>query len=479
MEKLYLIPQKKLGRIAPEIYGVFTEHIGACVYDGIYCGDAAPNIHGFRRAIIDDLRALGTPLIRWPGGCFAETYDWRDGIGPVESRPVRLNWWTQHDGKYEPNLVGTDEFLDFAALVGATPYLAANLTATTPRDIRDWVDYINSPAGATTYARLRAANGHPEPYNVRLWGVGNENWGGGGNMTPEYYAGEYRKYAELMANASPELTLIGCGANADDFAWTRGVLAELSKKSVRMDGLAFHYYCGTAGGAVRFTDDEWRELIARAGRMQELIDRHWAAAVACGMEDRARLCIDEWGCWHNDKTDLVAENHLFEQQSTMRDAVITALTCNIFNQNCAKIRLCAVAQLVNNLHALFLAHEDRCIRTPTYHVFDMYKAHMGAEAIETIAPDGISASASVKEGRLTVTMANTTPDRAISLSLTAFGVDGVRSAEIATLGDGDLHAHNTFDCPEAVTLQRRWHESFDGEITLPRGTVAMVRMDME
>ncbi len=479
MEKLYLVPQKKIGRIAPEIYGVFTEHIGGCVYDGIYCGDAAENIHGFRKAIIDDLRAIDTPLVRWPGGCFAETYDWRDGIGPVENRPVRLSWWTPSDGKYEPNIVGTDEFLDFTALVGATPYVAANLTATTPRDIRDWVDYINSPANTTTYAKLRAANGHPEPYNVKLWGVGNENWGGGGNMTPEYYAGEYRKYAELMANASPDLTLIGCGANADDFGWTRRVLAELSKKSVRMDGLAFHYYCGTAGGAVDFTDDQWRELIARAGRMQELIDRHWAAAVSYGMEDKARLCIDEWGCWHNDRTDLIAENHLFEQQSTMRDAVISALTLNIFNRNCEKIRLCAVAQLVNNLHALFLAHEDKCIRTPTYHVFDMFKAHMGAEAIEVIAPDGISASASVKNGVMTVTLANTTPDRDITLSLTAFGMDGAGSAEIATLGTGDLHAHNTFDCPEAVTIHRETRARFDGELTLPRGTVAMVRMDME
>ena len=163
----------------------------------------------------------------------------------------------------------------------------------------------------------------------------------------------------------------------------------------------------------------------------------------------------------------------------MRDAVITALTLNIFNRNCEKIRLCAVAQLVNNLHALFLAHEDRCIRTPTYHVFDMFKAHMGAEAVEVIAPDGISASASIKDGGLTVTMANTTPDRDITLSLTAFGMNCGKSAEIATLGTGDLHAHNTFDCPEAVTIRRETHPHFDGEITLPRGTVAMVRMDLE
>ena len=202
VEKIYLIAPEKIGTINPDIYGVFAEHIGGVIYDGIYCGDKAENVRGFRKEIIEKLKAIRTPLVRWPGGCFAETYDWRDGVGPKEKRPTRINWWTENDGRYEPNLVGTDEFLDFCSLVGAEPYFAANMTSASPRDIRDWVDYVNSPEGSTTYAKLRAGNGHPAPYNVKLWGVGNENWGGGGNMTPEYYAGEYRRYAEVMANAS-------------------------------------------------------------------------------------------------------------------------------------------------------------------------------------------------------------------------------------------------------------------------------------
>lgn len=484
MEKLYLVTPHRTGTIAPEIYGVFTEHIGGCIYDGIYgenrmgevtCHDT---IHGFRREIIDRLRHLGTPVIRWPGGCFAEVYDWRDGIGPREDRPTRLNWWTQNDGKYEPNAVGTDEFLDFCALCGAQPYIAANLTAMTPLAIRDWIDYCNSPAGSTTYAKLRAKNGHPAPYNVKFWGVGNENWGGGGNMTPAYYAGEYRKYAAILDNACPGLTLFGCGANGGDLAWTRGVLDEITKRDVRMDGLAFHYYCGAAGDPVAFTNEEWDRLIRQAGEMEKLITRHWAAAVSYGMENHARLVIDEWGCWHPEGSGPSRGGNLFEQQSTIRDAVVTALTLNIFNNHCDKIRLCAVAQLVNNLHALFLAEGEKCICTPTYHVFDLFRTHKGASCIETIAPEGVSVSASVRDGKMTVTAANLSAERDVTLALTPLGCRMGSHAEIALLADADLHAHNTFAEPERVCPVCRTDDAFAGALDLPRGAVASVIWDM-
>ena len=473
MDKIYLILPEKLGRINPDIYGVFAEHIGGVIYDGIYVGEDSEveNIHGFRKFIIDKLRAANVPVIRWPGGCFAEIYDWRDGIGDRAKRPKRVSWWTYEDGRYEPNLVGTDEFLDFCGLCGARPYIAANLTTMSPLAIRDWVDYVNSPEGTTTMARLRAENGHPAPYNVKLWGVGNENWGGGGNMTPEYYACEYRRYAEVMANASKGLELIGCGANAFDYGWTRGVLGELSKKYVRMNGLAFHYYCGTAGGAVNFTNAEWNQLIAQAGKMQELIDRHWAAAVSYGLENNAKLVIDEWGCWHHDNTDLIADDHLFEQQSTMRDAVVTALTFNIFNNNCEKIRLCAVAQLVNNIHALFLSHEDKCLCTPTYHVFDMFKAHQGGAAFRAVGNDDISVSASEKDGEVMITLANLSPEKDYELDLAAVGFR-LGEGSVTLLHDDDLHAHNTFADPERV---RPTGKPLSGRLELPRGSVAAVR----
>ena len=485
MSRIYLFFPKVIGRIAPEIYGVFSEHIGGEVYDGIYVGEDSPaaNIHGFRKPIIDGLREAGVPLIRWPGGCFAEIYDWRDGIGPKQDRPVRINWWNQNDGRYEPNQVGTDEFLDFCALCDAQPYIAANITSTTPLSIRDWIDYCNSPAGTTTLAALREKNGHREPYGVKLWGVGNETWGGGGNMTPESYAMEYRRYSEIMNNASAGLELIGSGANAGDISWTRRMLDTLKDSGRHMAGMSFHYYCGGAGDPLTFTEEEWYRLLSQANKMQELIDRHWAAAVSYGMEANAKLCIDEWGCWHPGGSGPSKGANLFEQQSTVRDAAVSALTLNIFNNNCDKIKLCTVAQLVNNLHCLFLSAGENCICTPTYHVFKMYKAHHGADAIETFcdAPahgdlPGVSVSASVKDGYLTVTCANLSADRDEEIDLCPAGAVLGAEAEITVLASDDIHAYNTFEEPEAVKPHTETVSGFDGKVTLPYGSVTTIRV---
>ena len=472
MDKIYLVRPEKLGYVNPDIYGVFAEHIGGVIYDGIYVGKESEveNVHGFRKFIIDKLVSAKVPMIRWPGGCFAEIYDWRDGIGKVSERPTRVNWWNYADGKYEPNLVGTDEFLDFCLLCGAKPYLAANLTTMTPLAIRDWVDYVNSPEGTTTMAKLRAENGHPAPYDVKLWGVGNENWGGGGNMTAQFYANEYRRYATIMENTSRGLELFACGANGGDYEWTRRLLEGINEHGAPMHGMAVHYYCGSAGETTRFTNDEWRQLIRQAQEMQEIIDRHWGVVKSYGFEGRAKLCIDEWGCWHHDKNDLATEDHLFEQQSTIRDAVVTALTLNIFNNNCEKIRLAAVAQLVNNLHTLFLSHGKDCIVTPTYHVFDMYKGHQGGEAFRVIGNDDISASATVKDGVMTLTLANLSPDKDYELELEPVGF-GLGEGRLRVLEDDDLAAHNTFTEPERVKVVEK---EFGKVIELKRGSVAAV-----
>ncbi len=472
MDKIYLIRPETLGTVNPDIYGVFAEHIGGVIYDGIYVGEDSPveNIRGFRREIIDKLVAARIPLIRWPGGCFAEIYDWRDGIGPREKRPVRVSWWTEHDGRYEPNLVGTDEFLDFCSLCNAKPYIAANLTSMTPLDIRDWVDYCNSPEGSTTMAKLRAENGHPAPYDVKLWGVGNENWGGGGNMTPEFYTNEYRRYATIMDNSAKGLELIACGSNAADYNWTHGLMKGISEKWGKMNGYAFHYYCGGAGDPVNFTADEWNDLVGRALRMEELIDRHWSIIKAYDKTGMARLCIDEWGCWHPGGTGPSKGFNLFEQQSTMRDAVITALTLNIFNNNCDKVRLAAVAQLVNNLHCLFLSGGENCICTPTYHVFDMFKTHQGGEAIRVLTDKKVSASASLKDGKLTLTLANLTPDTDLELSPEMCGMKLGRG-EVTLLQGDDIHAHNTFESPERV---KPVTFGLSEKLTLPRGSVMTV-----
>ena len=474
MDKIYLIMPERIGQINPDIYGVFSEHIGGVIYDGIWVGEDSEveNVHGFRKFIIDRLREAEVPLIRWPGGCFAETYNWRDGIGDRSKRPTRINWWNSCDGRYEPNIVGTDEFLDFCALCGAKPYIAANLTSTTPLDIRDWIDYVNSPEGTTTMAKLRAENGHPAPYDVRLWGVGNENWGGGGNMTPQFYANEYRRYATVMENSSKGLELIACGANAGDYNWTKGLCEGICEHGAPMHGMAVHYYCGSAGDTIGFSTDEWNQLIKQASKMQELIDRHWSIVKAYGMESKAKLCIDEWGCWHQDKSGLATKDHLFEQQSTIRDAVVSALTLNIFNNNCDKIRLAAAAQLVNNLHTLFLSLGKDCITTPTYHVFNMFKSHKAGEAFRVIGPDDISASASVKDGEVTLTIANLSPERDYELELDPVGF-GIGEGTLTQISDDDLHAHNTFDNPERVSPVEKASKKV---VELPHGAIAAIKI---
>lgn len=460
MKTVYLVYPHQLGTIAPEIYGQFTEHIGGVIYGGIYVGknSGIENVHGFRKEIIDALRRIHTPVIRWPGGCYAETYNWRDGIG--KNRPTRINWWTNNDGKYESNEVGTNEYMSFIEAVGAKAYFAANLTSTTPLEIRSWMDYCLSPRGTTTLAKLREDNGHPEPFDIPYWGVGNENWGGGGNMRPEFYADEFRRYAQIMNNTAPHARLFACGSNAADYDWTSRVLPVLSTSSRLASGFAMHYYCGSAGDPVSFTKKEWYQLLHQAAEMESIIERNWHIICANGMEDQIKLVVDEWGCWHPDGSGPSHGANLFEQQSTMRDAVVTALTLNIFNNHCRQICMANSAQLVNNLHCLFLAEGDQCIETPTYHVYDLFQGHMGAKAIETIVPENeklensISVSASVKNGKTLVTLANLSCDKSVPVKLSALGAARTAGqASMLLLCHEDMHAHNTFEHPCEVVPQ--------------------------
>ena len=504
MFRLTVHGDDRIARIEPEIYGHFTEHIGGVFYDGIWVGEDSPvpNIRGLRLGIIEKLKAIGAPVIRWPGGCFAETYDWRDGIGPREDRPTRINWWQSYDGRYEPNSVGTHEFVDFCRLAGAEPYIAANITSLTPLAIRDWIDYCNSPAGSTTLARERERNGSAEPFNVRYWGVGNETWGGGGNMTGETYAHEFRRYAVIMKNACRDIELICSGANHSDWHWANDVLRVLEPSLKKMDGLSLHFYCGSAGNPLSFTEEEWYRQLRQALDISRAIDRNWGFVVGYGMEKYARLVIDEWGCWHPagsgpsvhmkeygidpapNNPDCVG--NLFEQQSTMRDGIVAAATLNLFNNNAEKIRMAAVAQLVNNLHSLFLAGGDRLITTPTYHVFDMMKYHMGGEALRVSGDTGeilrekysvpnLSVSASVREGVLSVTLANLSVTEAAGVSLELSGLIPEREAEIFMLTAGDPHACNTYDEPEKVCLSRST-VSFDGSLTVPAFSALTARI---
>ena len=360
--------------------------------------------------------------------------------------------------------------------------LEMNITSSTPLAIRDWIDYCNSPAGSTTMARLREANGHREPYGVKLWGVGNETWGGGGRMTPESYALEYRRYAEIMKNADPGIELIASGANAADYGWTRRMMAVIAEGQGPMDGMSFHYYSNSSDDPTGFDTAGWYTLLGRANRIEELIRRHFAGVASFGWEEKGKLVVDEWGAWHRGGSGPSKGYNLFEQQSTLRDGVLAALSLNHFNNHSDKIRIATVAQLVNNLHALFLAGGEHCVVTPTWHVFRLYKPHQGAEAVESFAESaslpeglpGLSVSASVKDGVLTLTAANLSAEEDKEVRLSLLGGSAAGRAVIRLLADADLTAHNSFEEPDRIRCAEESFDRLPETLRLPRGSVAAV-----
>ena len=481
------------GVIAPEIYGHFCEHLGGVFYDGLWVGPDSPieNIHGFRKALVDSFRKICPPVLRWPGGCFAETYDWRDGIGPREKRPRRLNWWYNNDGRVESNQVGTHEFIDLCRLVGAQPYFAANMTSVTPLHIRDWMEYCNMPAHETTLADERAQNGDEQPFGVRYWGIGNENWGGGGNMTAEMCAREFMRCATVCRSVPGQKALVACGANGHDVAWTREMMRTMHAKGCMPEALSVHYYCGTAGTPQEFTESQWYELLRKADFMRRIVDDHRAAMDEFDPERRVSLFVDEWGCWHQEGTGPSKGKNLFEQQSNLRDAVVAALTLNLFNNRCDVVGMSNVAQLCNNLHTLYLASGEHFLETPTYFVYDLFKAHQGARQLETLVDCGcagpddgeaplcqVSASASqAQDGSVTLTLANLSVTDSADVRLDALGGALTGTAEISTLCAADPHTCNTFENPHAVRPVRESRPFAPGDtIRLPAASVVSVRI---
>ena len=486
MKKISIVVPETLGTVSPEIYGHFSEHIGGVFYGGLWVGRDSdiPNERGFRKDALDALRKIKPSVLRWPGGCFAETYDWRDGIG--KNRPVRPNWWTANDGRYESNEVGTHEFFDLCELIGAKAYLAINVTSITPLQARDWLDYCLSPRGSTSLALEREANGHPEPFDIPYLGIGNENWGDGGNMTPDYYALEYRRFATVLKNlckgARANTVFVVGGANGPDYEWTRGLAENLrSARSTPVESMSFHFYCGKAGTATEFDNTQWYQLVENAEKMEELVERHYAVTKGYGMEKKlGHLVVDEWGCWHPEGSGPSKGYNLWEQQSTMRDAVISALTLNIFNNHCDKVLMSNVAQVCNNLHCCLLVGGEHCITTPTYHVFDMFKEHQGGAALRTLVSDNnelksrVSVSASEKDGIITLTLANLSCESDQKIRLELLGAKGeIVSATL--LASKDMRDCNTFEAPNKVSPT---DISLDIKKTavLPKASVMMVRI---
>ena len=489
--KITIHLDEPLGQIAPELYGQFCEHLGACVDQGIWvgCDSKIANIDGLRRDVIEALRRIRVPVMRWPGGCFADDYHWMDGIGPRERRPRTVNlWWGQ---TIETNAFGTHEFMRFCELVGCKPYLAGNLGSGTVRELRDWVEYCNF-AGDSSLARMRGANASPYPFNVRYWGVGNENWGCGGNFCPEDYAAEYKRYATYLRDFSgTELFLIACGPDSGRVEfhadWTRRFFRKLGSFD-RIHGFAAHYYCGTAGTATEYSTDQWYELLERAAQMDGVIRTHRAIMDEFDPQRRVGLLVDEWGTWHP-PTSGRNPAHLW-QQNTLRDALVAGITLNIFNNHARDLVMCNIAQTANVLQAMCLTEGDRLVLTPTYHVFDLYQPHQSGTALRTtVASPGVSfvvgherrtmpaltASASLRGGALTLTITNAdaTLPQEIELDLRGGG-DSSGEATVHVLAHDDLAAHNTFDEPEALHPRREDALRSGTSLRLPPASVTVI-----
>jgi alpha-L-arabinofuranosidase len=489
-----ILLDEPIATIAPEIYSHFVEHLGTVVYGGIWVGEDSKiaNIGGIRKELVEKLRKVRPAVMRWPGGCFADQYDWRDGVGPRAKRPRRTNYWVDArewpanasksgPQRYDPNHFGTIEFARFCRLAGAQPYFAANLRSLPAQEFWRWVEYCNSPAGSTTLADQRASDGERQPLNVRFWGVGNESWGCGGEFTPEDYASEYRRYSAWVPRYGVDLALVGSGPNGDARDWTRRFFEKLTTRGRGVGSLwgwALHHYSWNSSGgrktdwytakgdALNFDAEQYHEILREAGRTEPLILSHWDLMREFDPAHKVRLVVDEWGAWYLSGTEPTPES-LLGQQNTMRDAVLAGLTLDIFNRHADKVGMANIAQLVNNLQALFLVSEDRFTLTPTYHVFDMYSAHQGATSVraEFASPEvryrrngqpatirGLNGSASLAGKRLTITVSNPHLTQACAAEIAVRG-GAVKSASGVVLAAADVHAHNTWDNPRAVEPQ--------------------------
>ena len=462
MKKISMVinADDRLGHISPEIYGHFSEHLGRCIYNGIYVGENSPipNTDGIRNDIIEAFRNIKAPVFRWPGGCFAEEYHWQDGIGEKSLRRkiVNTNW----GGVTEDNSFGTHEFMRFCELVGCKPYINGNVGSGSVREMSEWIEYMTSDA-ESPLTEQRKKNGRAEPWKLEYLGVGNENWGCGGNMRPEYYADVYKRYQTFCRNYSGNrLYRIACGPSSADYNWTEVMMKNLDSNNV--DAIDLHYYTMPVWpemeSATDFDDELYYKTIAAANFSDELITRHSEIMNRYDPEKKIGLVIGEWGCWH--KVEEGTNPGFLYQQNTMRDAIVAAIELNVFNRHSDRVVMANLAQAVNVLQSVILTEGDKMIKTPTYHVFDLFKTHQNNEAVYCYTQNEnmsegknapmISVSASVNEKSMTVTVANCslTEEAAVECSIFGFKASSV-SCRILT---NEAHSYNDFDCPDRVSI---------------------------
>lgn len=473
------------------IYGQFAEHLGHGIYGGVWVGEgsAIPNVRGFRTDVIDALKQLKVPVVRWPGGCFADEYHWRDGIGPRNQRPVTVN--TNWGGVSESNQFGTHEFMDFVQLIGADAYINGNLGTGSPREMAEWLQYLTSDQDTSITAE-RVRNGHPKPWKVAYFAVGNESWGCGGNMSPDYYVDQLRQYGSFLKaphGARPQI--IASGGHDTDTSWSETIA---TKAAEGVDAVSFHYYTIPGinwqhkGAAVGFAESEWISTMAHTLRMDDFLDQNVAALERHDPDNKIGLAVDEWGTWYDSEPGR--EPGFLYQQNTLRDALVAAINFNIFHRHAERVHLANIAQMVNVLDAMILTDGPKMVLTPTYHVFSLYRPFQDATflPIELQAPNyrldvlsvpALSASAArAANGTIVVALVNLDPHRALNLVAKLAG-STPRAVSGSILSAAAMDARNTFDAPHAVEPrafnQARLH---DGKlsVSLPAKSVVVLTL---
>lgn len=448
-------------KINKNIYGHFAEHLGRGIYEGLWVGEdsAIPNTNGIRNDVLEALKKLNIPVLRWPGGCFADEYHWKDGVGPRENRKRMVN--THWGGVVENNHFGTHEFMMLCDLLGAEPYICGNVGSGTVQEMSEWVEYMTFD-GESPMANWRRENGREEPWKLTYFGVGNENWGCGGNMRPEYYADLYRRYQTYVRNyGDNKIYRIAGGANVDDYQWTEVLMREAHHL---MDGLSLHYYVHPGGfenkgQAVNFTEEEWDVSMEKTLYMGELIEKHSTIMDKYDPDKRIGMIIDEWGAWYD--VEPGTNPGFLYQQNTIRDAVIAAVHFNIFHEHSDRVQMTNIAQMVNVIQAMILTEQDNMLLTPTYHVFEMYKVHQDAERIEMDVNTGaieengykyprVSATASkAGDGTVNISLCNLDKSSAVFVELDVRGMN-VSELNGRILTADEMNAKNTFEQPNYV-----------------------------
>jgi alpha-N-arabinofuranosidase len=476
--------------ISKNIYGHFSEHLGRCIYEGYWVGEDSPiqNIRGIRTDVVEALKKMKIPVLRWPGGCFADEYHWRDGIGPRELRPTMIN---THWGKViENNHFGTHEFLDLCEQLGAEPYICGNVGSGTVREMQEWVEYITFD-GKSPMADLRRKNGKETPWKLRYFGVGNENWGCGGNMKPEYYSDTYRRYQTYVRNFSGnQVYKIACGGYGADTKWTEVLMRESCDL---MDGLSLHYYTGLRNNklsrsATEFGEAEWFAILKNASAIDDILCRHSTVMDQYDPKKRVGLIVDEWGTWY--EVEKGTNPAFLCQQNTLRDALVAGLTLNAFNNHCDRVKMANIAQTVNVLQAVILTQGEKMILTPTYHVFEMYKVHQDS----TLLPVQVSSPEfEFRDQKMPALSVSASRDAACAIHISLCNLDPNRLAKVvvelrgarAQSVDGRIltaeamNAHNTFEKPDVVKPAAfQGFELKDGTITatLPAKSVVVLEI---